>query len=83
LADDWLVCGDFNTPASSWLDSDRSVVACPEPAQPTYPESEPVEPINYCMASPDLFVEGKVLEVGGSDHLPVMIVVGENSIARE
>jgi endonuclease/exonuclease/phosphatase family metal-dependent hydrolase len=72
----WLVCGDFNTSASSWLDSDRSVVVCPEPTQPTYPASEPVEPIDYCVGSPGLLVEGKVLEVGGSDHLPVVIVCG-------
>jgi endonuclease/exonuclease/phosphatase family metal-dependent hydrolase len=71
----WLVCGDFNTPASSWLNSDGSVVVCPEPAQPTYPASEPVEPIDYCMASPGLLVEGKVLEVMGSDHLPVVVLV--------
>jgi endonuclease/exonuclease/phosphatase family metal-dependent hydrolase len=69
----WLICGDFNTPASSWLDSDRSVVVCPEPAQPTYPASEPVEPIDYCVASPGLLMEGKVLKVGGSDHLPVAV----------
>jgi endonuclease/exonuclease/phosphatase family metal-dependent hydrolase len=72
----WLVCGDFNTSASSWLDSDRSVVVCPEQTQPTYPASEPVEPIDYCVGSPGLLVEGKVLEVGGSDHLPVVIVCG-------
>ena len=71
----WLLCGDFNTPASSWLGSDRPVVVCPEPAQPTYPAHEPVEPIDYCMASPGLHVEGEVLEVGGSDHLPVMVCV--------
>jgi endonuclease/exonuclease/phosphatase family metal-dependent hydrolase len=73
LDDHWLVCGDFNTPASSWLDGDRSVVVCREPAQPTYPADEPVEPIDYCIASPGLFVEGKVLPVGGSDHLPLVV----------
>jgi endonuclease/exonuclease/phosphatase family metal-dependent hydrolase len=69
----WLVCGDFNTPASSWLDSDRSVVVCPEPAQPTYPADDPVEPIDYCVASSGLLVDGKVLRGGGSDHLPVVV----------
>lgn len=69
----WLVCGDFNTPASSWLDNDRSVVVCPEPPQPTYSANEPVEPIDYCVASPGLFVEGKALPVGGSDHLPLLV----------
>ncbi|MGH4008872.1 MAG: endonuclease/exonuclease/phosphatase family protein [Pseudonocardiaceae bacterium] len=71
----WLVCGDFNTPASSWLDNGRSVVVCPEPPQPTYPANEPVKPIDYCVASPGLFVEGKTLPVGGSDHLPLLIFV--------
>jgi endonuclease/exonuclease/phosphatase family metal-dependent hydrolase len=72
LDNHWLLCGDFNTPAESWLDSDRSVLVCPEPPQPTYPAHEPVEPIDYCVASPGLRVEGEVLEVGGSDHLPVV-----------
>jgi endonuclease/exonuclease/phosphatase family metal-dependent hydrolase len=71
----WLVCGDFNTPASSWLHNDRSVVVCPEPAQPTYPADEPVEPIDYCVASPGLLMEGKVLPVEGSDHLPLVVFV--------
>jgi endonuclease/exonuclease/phosphatase family metal-dependent hydrolase len=79
----WLVCGDLNTPASSWLGSDRSVVVCPAPAQSTYPAHEPVEAIDYCMASPGLLMEGEVLPVGGSDHLPVVVSVGVNGIARE
>lgn len=41
----WVICGDFNTPASSWLDDWPSVVVCPEPAQPTYPATEPVKAI--------------------------------------
>lgn len=69
----WLACGDFNTPASSWLDDDHSVVVCPEPAQPTYPANEPVEQIDYCVASPGLLVEGRVLPVSGSDHLPLLV----------
>lgn len=74
LDDHWLVCGDFNTPASSWLDNDRSALVCPEPAQPTYPANDqPVESIDYCVASPDLLVEGRVLPVGGSDHLPLLV----------
>jgi hypothetical protein len=42
----WLVCGDFNIPASPWLGNDHSVVVCPESAQPTYPAHWPVEPID-------------------------------------
>jgi endonuclease/exonuclease/phosphatase family metal-dependent hydrolase len=74
LDDHWLVCGDFNTPASSWLDNDCSVVVCPEPAQSTYPANQPVEPIDYCVSSPDLLVEGKALPVDGSDHLPLLVL---------
>lgn len=69
----WLLCGDFNTPALSWLDTTSSVVMCPELAQPTYPAHEPVELIDYCVASPGLLVEGNVVPVGGSDHLPVVV----------
>lgn len=72
----WLLCGDFNTPAESWIDRDDSVVVCPEPAQSTYPAHEPVEAIDYCVASPGLRVTGKILEVEGSDHLPVVVWVG-------
>jgi endonuclease/exonuclease/phosphatase family metal-dependent hydrolase len=79
----WLICGDFNAPALSWLDGDRSVVVCPEPTQPTYPTHKPAEPIDYCLASPGLLVEGQVLEVAGSDHLPLVITAGVNRIARE
>jgi endonuclease/exonuclease/phosphatase family metal-dependent hydrolase len=69
----WLVCADFNTPASSWL-NERPIVVCPEPAQPTYPANgQPVEPVDYCVASPDLHVETKVLPVGGSGHLPLLV----------
>jgi endonuclease/exonuclease/phosphatase family metal-dependent hydrolase len=71
----WLVCGDFNTSAESWLERNGFVVVCPKPAQPTYPAHEPVEPIDYCVASPGLHVEGTVLKVGGSDHLPVAVLV--------
>ena len=67
---------DVNTPASSWLVDDRSVVVCPEPPQATYPAHEqPIEPIDYSIASPDLLVEGTVLPVRGSDHLPLLVFV--------
>lgn len=64
LHEHWLICGDFNAPALSWLDGDRSVVVCPEPTQPTYPTHKPAEPIDYCLASPGLFGGGP--GVGGS-----------------
>lgn len=74
LEGQWLVCGDFNTPALSWLDENRSVTVCPEPAQPTYPITEPVDAIDYCIASTGLTVEARVLQVAGSDHLPLLVM---------
>ncbi len=69
----WVVCGDFNTPASSWLDELLSMAVCPDPTQPTYPTIEPVEPIDYCVASAGLTMEATVLPVAGSDHLPLLV----------
>lgn len=68
----WLLCGDFNTSASSWLGSADPVSVVPSPAQPTYPTGEPVEAIDYCVASPTLALNAKVLDIGGSDHLAVL-----------
>jgi endonuclease/exonuclease/phosphatase family metal-dependent hydrolase len=79
----WLVCGDFNTPASFWRDNGRPVVVCPEPAQPTYPADGPVEPIDYWVASPGFFVEGKVLSIRGSDHLPLVVVAREAGLGLQ
>lgn len=33
----WLICGDFNTPASTWTDLPTSVATPAEPPRPTYP----------------------------------------------
>jgi endonuclease/exonuclease/phosphatase family metal-dependent hydrolase len=76
LGDHWLVCGDFNTPASSWLRDGRSVVVCPDPPQATYPASLPVEPIDYSIASPRIRLSSRVVSVGGSDHLPQLVAAG-------
>lgn len=65
----WLLCG---TPASAWLHDD-SLSVSPEPPQPTYPANEPVEAIDYCLALPDLLIQGQVLTAEGSDHLPVSV----------
>ncbi len=73
LDDQWLVCGDFNTPASSWLHHYRSVTMCPVPAQATYPADQPVEPIDYCIASPGVITKANVLLTSGSDHLPIIV----------
>lgn len=73
LAEPWVLCGDFNTPASSWLDNYPLLNAYPETAEPTYPTNEPVEPIDYCIVSPGVSIQAKVMTAGGSDHLPVLV----------
>ena len=70
----WPLCGDFNTPAESWLDRTCFVVVRPESAQLTYPAHQPVEAIDYFLASPGLYATGKVLEVEDSDHLLVVVL---------
>jgi endonuclease/exonuclease/phosphatase family metal-dependent hydrolase len=73
LSDHWLVCGDFNTPASSWLGGRHSFAVCPDPPKATYPASQPVEPIDYCIASPGFRLDAEVLSAAGSDHLPQLV----------
>jgi endonuclease/exonuclease/phosphatase family metal-dependent hydrolase len=69
----WLICGDFNTPASAWLRADGRFAAFPPSAQPTYPADQPAEPIDYCIASPELSVKAEALPVAGSDHYPILV----------
>jgi endonuclease/exonuclease/phosphatase family metal-dependent hydrolase len=69
----WLVCGDFNTPASSWLSRADAVVTAPRPAQATHPADKPVEAIDYCLASSGVSLDAEVLDTSGSDHLPVLV----------
>ncbi len=73
LAEPCVLCGDFNTPASSWLDSYPSLKVYPETAEPTYPTNKPTEPIDYCIVSPELSIQAKVMTASGSDHLPVLV----------
>jgi endonuclease/exonuclease/phosphatase family metal-dependent hydrolase len=80
LSDRWLVCGDFNTPASSWLGDRRSFTVCPDPPEATYPASQPVEPIDYCIASPDIRLRAEVLSAAGSDHLPQLVTAWPGSL---
>ena len=73
LSGHWLVCGDFNTPSSTWLESENRFAAFPQPERPTYPTGQPSEAIDYCIASPGLTVEVEVLPVTGSDHYPILL----------
>lgn len=72
LEDAWMICGDFNTPASAWVQDTDPLAAFPEPAQPTYPTDQPSEPIDYCIARPGLLLDARALSVDGSDHRPVL-----------
>jgi endonuclease/exonuclease/phosphatase family metal-dependent hydrolase len=69
----WLICGDYNTPASSWLDRTGRFTALPRSAQPTYPVGQPTEPIDYCITSPELSATAEVLPTTGSDHYPILV----------
>jgi len=71
LTEPWLICGDFNTAASSWPGGDRVVVV--SPAKLTYPADEPAEPIDYCVASAAFRLDAEVLPGSASDHLPLLI----------
>jgi len=64
----WAICGDFNTPPG---DSEGSC-AWPDPPQPSFPASDPAEPIDYCVASPGVSVTARILAAAGSDHLPLL-----------
>ena len=68
----WIVCGDFNVPASSWLTEAGEMKFCPNPEEPTYPAEHPIEAIDYCIASPGIATDAKVLPTHGSDHCPVL-----------
>lgn len=75
LVGQWLICGDFNAPPSSWPDEERPFIEFQGSAQPTYPAEQPTEPIDYCIASPGTILDATVLPVAGSDHLPVCVAV--------
>lgn len=73
LGDQWLLCGDFNMPADSWIGAQPSLRAYPRWAASTHPTNEPVEPIDYCVAPDGLSVEAEVMPEHGSDHLPILV----------
>ncbi|WP_158579008.1 endonuclease/exonuclease/phosphatase family protein [Spongiactinospora rosea] len=72
LNEPWVVCGDFNLPASAWVSDGGPLVVAPEPAVATYPAEDPTEAIDYCVASSGTTLEAEVLRVTGSDHLAIL-----------
>jgi endonuclease/exonuclease/phosphatase family metal-dependent hydrolase len=73
LPDPWLLVGDFNMPAAAWLTEMPLLRAYPNPAVPTYPTKNPVEAIDYCVASEGTIVQVEVLSEPGSDHVPILV----------
>jgi endonuclease/exonuclease/phosphatase family metal-dependent hydrolase len=69
----WVICGDYNTPAASWIKPGEQVVVGPSPAQPTFPAGRPRKPIDYCIASPGIGLDARALAATGSDHLPILV----------
>ncbi|OLF06264.1 endonuclease/exonuclease/phosphatase family protein [Actinophytocola xanthii] len=69
----WLLVGDFNTAADSWIGKQPLWQVCPAPAVPTYPTAKPVEAIDYCVVPSGSVVQGEVLKRTGSDHLPILV----------
>ena len=69
----WLACGDFNTGPSGWLEELPGVTFCPNPPKPTHPARRAVRAIDYCLASPGVRAEARVLRTAGSDHRPVLV----------
>jgi endonuclease/exonuclease/phosphatase family metal-dependent hydrolase len=72
LSSPWIVCGDFNAPPSSFFADAGPIVVSPDPVQLSYPARNPVEAIDYCIASPGIFLDSTVLKADGSDHLPLL-----------
>jgi endonuclease/exonuclease/phosphatase family metal-dependent hydrolase len=66
----WAICGDFNTPPVTV--KGKGGTAWPDPPQPSFPASDPAEPIDYCVASPGVAVTARILTAVGSDHLPLL-----------
>jgi hypothetical protein len=50
MTEPWLICGDFNTAASSWPGDDRALVM--SPAKLTYPADEAAEAIDDTQVLP-------------------------------
>ncbi|MGH4017190.1 MAG: endonuclease/exonuclease/phosphatase family protein [Pseudonocardiaceae bacterium] len=69
----WLLLGDFNMPASDWIDAHSFLRAYPAPAEATHPTKDPVEQIDYCVAPQTVSVQAEVLPEAGSDHLPIIV----------
>ena len=72
LVEPWVLCGDFNIPATAWIPDKQRISFSPNPPVPTYPTENPKEAIDYCLHSSGVALEVDVLEAAHSDHLPLL-----------
>jgi endonuclease/exonuclease/phosphatase family metal-dependent hydrolase len=72
LTGPWIVCGDFNDPPAKCFADRGDLLLSPDPARPTFPAHQPRVAIDYCLASPGIFLRSEVLPTQGSDHLPLL-----------
>jgi endonuclease/exonuclease/phosphatase family metal-dependent hydrolase len=72
LTSPWLICGDYNARPADCFADPASFQVSPARAQPTFPARHPRAAIDYCIASPGIFLRSEVLRTKGSDHLPLL-----------
>ena len=70
LTDPFVICGDFNQQASSWVPA--SIAVAPSVPVATYPTARPEEPIDYCLSSGLTIDDCMTIDTDASDHLPIL-----------
>jgi endonuclease/exonuclease/phosphatase family metal-dependent hydrolase len=70
LSTPWVLCGDFNQPATAWLPP--SAVVAPNTPIATHPAAAPTEAIDYCIVG-GATANAEVLLSDASDHRPIVI----------
>jgi endonuclease/exonuclease/phosphatase family metal-dependent hydrolase len=73
LSTPWVICGDFNAAAGDLFGKYSGIRAAP--GLPSFPARRPRKAIDYCLASPDVALKASLLDVAGSDHLPLLVDV--------
>jgi endonuclease/exonuclease/phosphatase family metal-dependent hydrolase len=73
LSSPWLLVGDFNADFRSWQDLHPTLCAYPRKPVPTFPTRNPTKSIDYCVARQGQHIDVDVIDVAGSDHLPILV----------
>lgn len=68
----WLLVGDFNLDIAVWREQHPWTAAHPQAPQPTFPADDPTDCIDFCVTPAGERVHARVLDVPGSDHLPLV-----------